>query len=380
MEEIQQDLLGLMSHRARHSVSIYVPCADAHSHPDVFVARWKNATRVARERLATNGGTHHTTIPPLTPELRSLARKCKALAVFFSDHRDAVFYPLSFETEQLVAVSNRFHLKPVLAAVSHPQACFVLALSRHSVRLAMVDEAGTHELELDPAMPRSLESVTRTLMAPHLDLHTVRDGQGVFHGQDQEERRRDADLKRFLHAVAKAVETAVDMELSRRGGKQTFPVVLAGVHELTASFRNHTGMWILDGEITGNPDHQPLLRLAEEAVDHAHAASLREAKELEERVRALSHTPQVKFGVIDILRAAHDGRVEALLLQDDATVWGSFDPERREAQLNDEPDGFNEDLLDRAAVDTYRQGGTVQFVDERTMREINGPAVALLRY
>ncbi len=380
MEEIQQDLLGLMSHRARHSVSIYVPCADAHSHPDVFVARWKNVTRIARDQLATNGGTHDTTIPPLTPELRSLARKCKALAVFFSDHRDAVFYPLNFETEQLVAVSSRFHLKPVLAAASQSRACFVLSLSRHSVRLAVVDDAGAHELELDPDMPRTLESVTKTLMAPHLDVHTARDGQGVFHGQDPEERRRDADLKRFLRAVAEAVESTIKAESSRRGAKRAFPLVLSGVHELTAAFRNHTTMWILDGEISGNPEHASLSRLGDEAVEHARAASLSEAKQLEEKVRQLSDTPRVKFGIVDILRAAHDGRVEALLLKDDVNVWGLFDSEQREAELSEEPDGSNEDLLDRAAVDTFRQGGTVQFVDAQTMQEINGPAVALLRY
>lgn len=379
MEGLQNDLLGLMSHRAPQSVSLYLSCSDATHTPDAFVKHWKNAMKTAREQLGNGYARGNANgLPVLTPEVRAMARKNKGLAVFFSKKRDPFLYPLSFEVADQVAVSQRFHLKPILAALSWPQSCFVLCLSQHSVRLLSVDDHGHQDVPLDPTMPHSLEAVRHTLNEPHLDLHTARQGEAVFHGQDRDARRREEDLRRFLSAVAQAVKEAIVAQSGRASHKQGAPLILAGVHEITTAFRKQSDLWILDEEIHASAGHESTFELAQAAAQHAKAASEKAAKEVRDRIDELGHTSRIKTGVMDIVRASNDGRVEALVLQDGASVWGTFDPEQRSAQLRDEPDGTCEDLLDRAAVDTFRQGGSVQIVSE--LPASDEPAVALLRY
>ena len=381
MENLRNDLVDLIGHRSPKSVSLYLSCSDATENPDAFVKHWKNAMREVKSQLGLrSNGSGRDELPELSPDLRALARRCKTMAGFFSEERTASFYALPFETDERVTVSCRFHLKPILAALSWPKTCYVLALSQHSVRLLAVSESEHRELDLDPEMPRSIEDVKQTLAQPYLDLHTARQGQGVYHGQDHDERRHEEDLKRFMHAVAQAVEDAIEREPSRRPSKREAPLLLAGVHEMTAAFRKHCRLWILDEELAGNPEHESAHELAEAASDHAQAVSQKEAEETLARVRDLGHTPLVQSGLIDIVRAANDGRVEALLLEEGKTLWGTFDPERREAHVQDEPDGVCEDLLDRAALDTFRQGGSVQFINESPNGRLNSPAVALLRY
>ncbi len=381
MEEIRNDLVDLIGHRSPKSVSIYLPCTDATNNPEAFVKHWKNAMRAVKDQWGVHSnGDGQGELPELSPELNALARRCKSMAVFFSPDREPSFYALPFETEERVTVSFRFYLKPVLAALSWPKSCFVLALSQHSVRLLAVDESGHRELSLDPEMPRSVEDVKQTLAEPHLDLHTARQGQGVYHGQDQGERRHDEDLGRFLHAVAEAVEAAIEKEPSLRPSKRAAPLLLAGVHEMTTAFRKHSRLWILDDELPGNPEREPAHKLAEAACQHAVATSQREADKTVGGVRDLNHTPQVQSNIMDIVRAASDGQVETLLIQEGKTLWGVFDPQRREAMLRDEPDGVCEDLLDRAALDTFRQGGSVLLLAESPSGRLNSPALALLRY
>lgn len=381
MEKLRDDLFDLIGHRSPKSVSLYLSCSDATDNPEAFAKHWKNAIRAVKDLLGVrSNGYGRGELPELSPELNALARRCKSMAAFFSPDREPSFYALPFETEERVTVSFRFYLKPILAALSWPKSCFLLALSQHSVRLLAVDESGHRELSLDPEMPRSIEDVKQTLAEPHLDLHTARQGQAVYHGQDHDERRHDEDLRRFLQAVAEAVQIAIEKEPSLRPSKRAAPLLLAGVHEMTAAFRKHSGQWILDDELPGNPERESTHKLAEAACHYAVATSQKEANETLKRVRDLRHTPQVQSEVMDIVRSASDGRVDALLLQEGKTLWGVFDPQRREAILREEPDGVCEDLLDRAALDTFRQGGSVLFMAESPNGRLNSPALALLRY
>ena len=77
--------------------------------------------------------------------------------------------------------------------------------------------------------------------------------------------------------------------------------------------------------------------------------------------------------------AAHHGRVESLFVSLGARVWGSFDEEGDEVEVHAERQPGDEDLLDRAALETILNAGTVYAVKPEQM-PAEGVIAAVLRY
>ena len=76
-----------------------------------------------------------------------------------------------------------------------------------------------------------------------------------------------------------------------------------------------------------------------------------------------------------ILRAAVEGRVGWLYINQDAQVFGVFDGIRRGRRVN----WGEEDLLNAAAVETMRQRGLVFTLPDSEMPD-NAAVAAVLRY
>ena len=59
----------------------------------------------------------------------------------------------------------------------------------------------------------------------------------------------------------------------------------------------------------------------------------------------------------EVLRAAHEGRVSALLAQDGAEIWGSYDAGAGRVAIHAERKPLDSDLLDLAVRQTILHGG-----------------------
>ena len=81
----------------------------------------------------------------------------------------------------------------------------------------------------------------------------------------------------------------------------------------------------------------------------------------------------------EILPAAYDGRVDAVVVATDAMVRGRFDPEARTLYAPGASNGEEEDLLNEAAVVSLRNGGRAFALPKERMPR-RAPAVATLRY
>jgi hypothetical protein len=80
-----------------------------------------------------------------------------------------------------------------------------------------------------------------------------------------------------------------------------------------------------------------------------------------------------------IIPAAYDGRVDALLLASGQRQWGSFDPVSGELALHEDAGPRDSDLLDLAAIQAIRHGGTVYTIAQQHMPDL-APLAAILRY
>jgi hypothetical protein len=99
-----------------------------------------------------------------------------------------------------------------------------------------------------------------------------------------------------------------------------------------------------------------------------------------EDYQVLKPRERTQNDLVQIVPAAHFGRVEVLWLPQGRQVWGTFDPESGEVAINNgkrAPGSVN--LLEVAARQTLANSGTVYVVPPDEMPDV-GVAAAVLRY
>lgn len=282
---------------------------------------------------------------------------------------------LSEPTGELAVVSDRFHLKPLVAARARRVEFDVLAISRHSVRF--VDVTGSRAVEVEiPGMPTSMPEALRwDDREPQVRSHSsARVGRGqvsaTLHGQGSTSDARDVDLDRYLHMVDHAVA-------DHRSGS-TRPLVLAGVDDIVGVYRKLTRCaHVLDDHVAGNPDQ---LRAAELA-DRARPFVPPSAAETERAAResflggAAATVRTVEQAVI----AAAAGQVASIFVPADREYWGRYRSGHHLLEERETRAPGDHDLADVAAIEVLRHGG-LAFVVAASDIPGGGTAAATLRY
>lgn len=282
---------------------------------------------------------------------------------------------LAEPTGEFMVVSDRFHLKPLIAALARRVEFDVLAISRHGVRLVTV--AGSRAVEVDVAeLPTSMPDALRwDDREPQLQSHSGnRTGGGqvtaTFHGQGSANDSRDVDLERYLHLV--------DHTIADHRSGTTRPLVLAGVDDIVGAYRKVTRCHhVVHDHVAGNPDQ---LR-AEELADRARRFVPPSAADAERTAREsfLADAAATVRTVEQAVIAAAAGQVASIFVPADREYWGRYRPGHRLLEEHDTRGPGDHDLSDVAAAETVRHGGLAFVVAESDMPG-GGTAAATLRY
>jgi hypothetical protein len=292
------------------------------------------------------------------------------MVIFCSPQRTAS-YELPFSVEPLAVVENRFHLKPLLGAVTGLGVFYILSLSKQHVRLLQADRWSVRRVELDESefAPPSAERDRQKA----LQVHSGRGGRAVYHGQGQGEHREDEDIRRYLAGVQHALRGRIQPPNAL--------LVLASVDELAAEFRELSGHPNLAADfVSGNVDNLSDHQLHERALPIVELELREQRVRLCQRAKELSRTEQAARDFNEVALAAIDGRIDKLFIRKGAIVWGRLDPTKRRVMRDSEQTPDNEDLLDLIAVQTVDKGGEVFVLDARDMPVAESQLLALLRY
>jgi hypothetical protein len=291
------------------------------------------------------------------------------------DDGGAIAIRLPGEVDELAVVSDRFHLKPLLVALTNATRFEVLALSQNAVRLIGATESVATELDV-AGLPSSMaEALQWDDRERQLQSHAA--GRSVggqvtagFHGQGGRGDSRVVDVQRFLRMVDHAI---VDHR-----GASTLPLVLAGVDELVAAYRGVTRCHrVVDGHISGNPEQSR----ADELADRARPLVRPLASDREQRAResylagAAATVDTVEQAVI----AAAAGQVASIFVPADQACWGRYREGHVVLVEHEVREPGDHDLTDVAATETLRHGGDV-FVVAASDVPGGGTAAATLRY
>ncbi len=256
-------------------------------------------------------------------------------------------------TVALVRVEARPYVVPLLPALQGDGLFFVLALSRHGLRLLRCTRAGAVPVAI-PALARTMEDVLGAEYRPHtLEAHRyggATGGTAVYHGQGGEpETIKDRTL-RYFQAMAPVVREAVD-------GDRAAPVILAGVDELFPLYRQASGSpAVRPGGLAGNAEETSDAELHRRALPLAAPVLEAAAQDEAERLQALMGTGLATDDLALIAAKARDGLVDVLFLMQAAPVWGRCDPATDRCEVHPAREPGDEDLVNLALIRAHLTG------------------------
>lgn len=385
MDSLDRDTLStLAQYQGWPSVTINMPTHRAGADKEQDRIRFKNLLRSAEEQIRAHDVRSADVDSVMRPARELLDDAAfwrdtgDGLALFFS--ADGIHtYKLDRVLPEDVVVSERFVIRPVLPALAKDTGFFVLTLSKNRVRLLEGTSDGLAELELG-SVPESLaEALKYDDYERNVQFHTRTPasaaGRGgrrtaVFHGHGGVPDTEKSNLERYFKSIDRGIQ-----DLMR---DTAAPLLLAGVDYLTAMYRDlNSYAHLVDETLSGNPDETPLHEL------HARSREMLEPffrGQVDREVAAfetLAGTAGASSDLAQIVAAASEGRVRVLLLDQEATAWGRYDPSSGSVDVSPDPRPGDWDLADLAAAETLLHGGTVHSVDPD---DAPAQAAAIFRY
>lgn len=379
----RRDLKELIEERDL-CVSIFMPTHRMGPETRQDPIRLKNALTEAEKKLQDLGQRAPEAKAFLEPAYRLLGlqdfwrHQGDGLAIFLSPHMFRR-YRLPALFDELVVVTRRFHVKPLLALFAADGLFYIFALSQNGVRLLQASRHSVRAIELEE-MPEGLSDALKyDVYEQSLQFHTQTAAPAapgrraaMFHGQGG----GDDDAKDRILRYFRQVDGGL-RELLRDGQA---PLVLAGVEYLIPLYlKANTYSHTLGEGITGSPEGLPDDELHARAWEIVEPLFLESQRKDFSRYRDLSAGPRASSDIRTVVQASREGRVETLFVARGERRWGTLAPEDGRIVLAEGPEAGMEDLLDLAAVQTILQGGTVHVLPAGDM-EGQGPIAAVFRY
>jgi hypothetical protein len=374
----RDDLRTLLETQNERCISIFMPTVRTGDQIQQNPIRFKNLLRTAEERLTKLGLRRQDAADFLQPAADLLddpdfwRHQSDGLAVFLTDGMLRTFsLPRTFD--ELVVVTNRFHLKRLIPLLNNDGRFYILALSQNEARLLEATKSGARRVEAEE-MPTTLADALKLEESQGFGRLSAASEGGSDNGPANDERVKQRLLRYFQQ---------VDRGISDMLKERDAPLVLAGVEYLLPIYREASSYrYILEDVITGNPDNMNSKELHQRAWELVEPVFERELEEQIERFRELEGRGAVEGSsdLKSILEAAHLGRVGTLFVASGVRHWGTFDPNTLTLHTHSEQQPDGQDLLDLAAIQTYLTGGRVYALPPEAMPKQNQPIAAVFRY
>ncbi|MCC5987237.1 MAG: hypothetical protein JJT95_06105 [Pararhodobacter sp.] len=360
------ELKKLVAARGEAMVSFYLPTTPETQNIGQARTELGNLLKEAEAQLEA-AGTPKRSIWPISEQVGDLmddddfwAHQANSLAVFVTPDSLRAFR-LPNHLKAIVQVSDRFHIKPILRAVSVQQHAFVLALAENEIRLIEVFADLPAQVVRIPGMPKDAASAVGTA---NVNSRNYSNRKGGSEGQNV-----------LLRAYARKVDAALRPVLSGRSE----PLIIAAAEPLWSIFRSvcsHEGL--AEEGIRTSPVRITPTDLAEQArpiLDGLHEKALEEVHAL---FSARENEGRATTQVARAARAATFGAVDTLLVDIDEVMPGTVD-DNGEVTFSDKESAASYGVVDEIAGRVLVSGGRVLAVRRDDIPQQESLA-AILRY
>jgi hypothetical protein len=246
----------------------------------------------------------------------------------------------------ILEVSDRFHLKPLLRAITFPHEAFVLALSENATRLVEVfADLRPQKIKFRDLPKSAADSVKRASVSE----------------RSPERRIQGSEGQKVL------------------SGRET-PLILAAAEPLASIYRSVcTYPSLSQRVIRGSPDHMTeaeLATAAREILDGIYANEVQTIKALFETRKGVA---LATTDISDAARAATHGAIEGLLVDIDEVIPGFVDENTGRVTFTKEADAKSYGVVDEIAGRALLTGARVLGVRKDDIPE-RAHLAAILRY
>jgi hypothetical protein len=361
------DLQGLALARDSASVSIFLPTTPVAGEISGDRTVLKNLASDARAQLEAAGHDKRA-VAAIDEALGELVEddgfwrfQATSLAIYATP-TSVKSFRVPNRLTPFVAVSDRFHLKPLLRAVTFGQGAYVLALAEGHVRLLQLTaEQPATEVKVPDLPGNATDALGKSSM-----------------GVRTESRRTDTSSgqQRLLGKYCRAVDRALRPYLA---GKNV-PLFLAADPALGAIYRSvnsypalapfgidSTPETMRDGEIS---------EAARRLLDRLHAEDV---AAIGARFADRMGSGRATADIAQAARAATDGAIETLLVDIDRTVPGLVDDETGAVTFAEVDDALAYGIVDEIARRALLTGARVLAVRSADL-PTDSPVAAILRW
>lgn len=359
-------------------ISIYMPAEKAGAETRKNPIRFKNLLTEAETQVSQMGvkseiGESLEIAKSYIDNHNFWQHQETGLAFFIS--QDVIqYYRLERDFTELVMVSDRFYLQPLLSVINDNNQFYLLALAQNQVQLFLGNRDRLKEVQLPAQVPSNLaEALQYDDPEKQTQYHSGNPSNDpIYHGQGVGTTDNKNEIRRFLQKVSNGIESAF--------ASQNVPLILAGVEYLLPIYREVNSYdRLIEAEITGNPENVS----PEELHSSAHSIMETELASVKqsafEDYQRLAATEETSDNLGEIVAAAAKGQVETLFMVAEQQQWGSFDLQNYQVKLQDTPNQDSVELYDFAAVNTFLQGGQVYFLEPAQM-PAQASILAIMRY
>ncbi|MDH5186753.1 MAG: hypothetical protein OEZ20_06170 [candidate division WOR-3 bacterium] len=376
----REDLKLLLKRSKGLCVSIYISTYRTGKETRQNLIRFKNLIKEAENHLQA-AGIHASEVQKMLEPGQKLlqdelfwSNQSDGLAVFISSDTFR-HYRLPFGFEELVVVTDRFHIKPLLPLFSQEGRFYILVVSQNAIRLLLGTHYSVSEVALEN-LPKSLaEALKYDTFKKQLQSFTggpSRTGKrgAIFYGAGIE------DNKEHIHQYFQQIDKGLHDLLK----EERAPLVFAGVEYLFPIYKEaNTYPHLIDKEIPGNPDLLSAKELHDKVWTIVQPIFLKSQNDAAAQYKELAGTGQASDDIKLIIPAAYQGRVELLFVSLDIQQWGKFDSSQNKVHLHPKAEPDDEDLSDLAAIHTLLNQGAVYAVKPEKIPN-NLPIAAIFRY
>jgi len=364
----RDDIVRLATARDRISVSVYLPTSPNPNDTEASRMSLKHRLFEAVTQLEA-AGEDKRRIALLAESIQDLIDHAHfwdhlsySLAVFATPE-STVTFRLPNRLEPFLEVSDRFAIKPLMRAVTFPQAAFVLALAQNSVRLIEVTpESEGHDVEV-PDLPKNAEAFGTGGAQAGLSTFGY-----TVHGLEGEKVR--------IGQFARAIDRALRPVLAGRD----LPLILASTEPLDGVYRAvNTYAHIAADSIQGNPEKRSNAELAAASRGILDAFYEAELVALTERMASQAAHGRAVPDLSDVARSVTYGAVDTLVVDIDAVVPGLVDEKSGAILFSESENAVNYDVLDEIVRRAILTRATVYAVRADEVPG-GGPVAASVRF
>jgi hypothetical protein len=334
----------------------------------------KNLMGVALEKLSREFNVKE--IEPLAVALDKLVASIDythlldGLALFVNKDI-AETHILPFHVREGVTVDDTFNLREIFYAQNRSPQSFVLILNHKPTRLFKAFDHTLTEI-IDPQELRDQQKGFP--FEWQWDITSDRIKQAELQGE------KDAG---FLTAKKREFFQEVDKALDHHINASGAPIILMGNKDNCGEFMRvtkHANKIVVEGH--GEFSNAPLDVITKEAAPliEAYVKALQDT--LLKKITEAAGKERFAAGIKDAWKAAHEGRVDQLVVEDDYRVCGYINqaaPAELVTDVDPKEPAVSDDLVDRLIDLVLEKGGTITFVKADALKEHQHVA-ALLRF